>query len=194
MRVSYKWTFRGWLEGYRAGMSALTLPYRLVWGGILLLVLGGLALMEIERGYPSTWPPTSLPPRTIVLHLAAFVGICLASSVAEALVLSYFIHSRVIYFLPRQLQGKNIWWSFRIRWKDVTGIVETSDYICFCQKAPNAFVVPKSAFPNQEQVFDFIEQAENYWRHETGRNDVPSAENTGVWPPAPRVDNSQEKA
>jgi hypothetical protein len=171
MRVSYKWTFRGWLEGYRAGMSALTLPYRLVWGGILLLVLG-----------------------TIVLHLAAFVGICLASSVAEALVLSYFIHSRVIYFLPRQLQGKNIWWSFRIRWKDVTGIVETSDYICFCQKAPNAFVVPKSAFPNQEQVFDFIEQAENYWRHETGRNDVPSAENTGVWPPAPRVDNSQEKA
>ena len=189
MRVSYKWTLRGWLESFRIGLPSLALPYRLVWGGISLLLLGSLALMEIGRGYPSTWPPTSLPSRSVVLHIGSHVGVVLASSMATALVLSYFTHSRVIYFLPRQLQGKTIWFSFRIRWKDVTSIVETSDYICFCQKVPCAFVVPKSAFPNQKQVFAFIEQAESYWRHETGRNDIPPAENTGVWPPAPRVDD-----
>jgi hypothetical protein len=194
MRVSYKWTFWGWLEGYRVGLSALTLPYRLVWGGILLLFLVGLTLMEIGRGYPSMWPPIGLPPRAIVLHAVSFVGVFYASLVAEALVLSYFFHSRVIYFLPRQLQGKNIWFSFRIRWKDVTGIVETSDYICFCQKSPNAFVVPKSAFPNQEQARAFVEQVKRYWRIETGRDHPFTVENPGVWPPAPRVDDFQEQA
>ena len=193
MEVSYHWTFRGWQEGYRVGLSHLTQLYRLVWCGVLLLIVGCLILTIISQGYPSAWPPTSLPPRAIILHLGQFIGVVSASYLTTALVIGYFTRVRTVQLLPVHLAWKSNWSFNRIPWKDITDIVQTSEHICFCQNIPTAIVVPKSAFRSQAQAITFVEQAKRHWRTETGRNDIPPAENTGVWPPAPRVDDFQER-
>ena len=194
MEIRYERTYRDWQEGYRVGLSHLTLLYRLVWCCVTLFILVGLALTVIGRGYPATWPPKGLPPKAIVQHTSLFVLVLLVCYLSATLIFGYFTRVRTVQLLPVHLAWKSNWSSNLIRWKDITDIVQTSEYVFFCQNTPSAIVVPKSAFRSQAQVTAFVEEAERYWRSETGRNDIPPTENTGIWPPAPRVDDSPKSA
>lgn len=191
MEVSYKRTYRDWQEGYRVGLSHLTPAYRIVWTGLLLLFIAGPILILISDGYPATWPPTGPPSLSVLLSVGFLVGVILASYFTVAVVVGHLNRSQTIQLLPRHFAWKRRLSSNLIPWKDVTDILETGDHICFCQNIPTAVVVPKSAFPDPQQARAFVEQAEHYWRRGTGRKDPSALNALGVWPPAPRVPDSQ---
>ena len=186
VEVKFNMTWRDWLEGYRIGLSHLTLPYRLFWIGILLLFPSGEMLTLYGRGYPLTWTAANLPLRLMLIHSAMHLGVMLLSVLSTSAILGYFFRRRRVQITPRCLAYKQLWGYNRIRWKDVTDIVEDGHYIFFCQNVPVAVVVPNLAFRCQEQANVFLEQAIQYWREARGILPPLLPDTPGVWPPAPR--------
>jgi len=191
LEIAYKMAWRDRQEGYRVGLSHLTLPYLLVWIGILLLFPAGTMLTLYGKGYPTTWTAANLPLRLMILHSVIHLGIILLAAISTSAVLSYLFRSRSVQVSSRCLAWKQLWGYNRIRWERVTEIVDTGEHICFCQNYPIAVVVPKLAFAGEEQADAFLGQAIHYWHHATGRTQPPPYV-VGVWPPAPRPSNSAE--
>ena len=186
MEVKFNMTWHDRQEAYRIGLSHLTLPYRLFWIGILLLFPGGEMLNLYGRGYPLTWTTANLPLRLMLLHSAIDLGVILVSLVLTSSLLNYLFRSRSVQVSSRCLAQKQLWGYNRVRWKEVTDIVETGQHIFFCQNVPTAIVVPKLAFTGEKQADAFLEQAMRYWREAKGIPALLVPNTTGVWPPAPR--------
>ncbi len=190
MEISYKLTWRDRQEGYRVGLSHLLLPYRLVGIGGLLLMPVGMMLILYGKGYPFTWTAANLPLRLMLLNTFLPLGFLLGFFLTTAIGSGFLFRSQVVQLLPLHLAWKKARSSNLIRWKRITEIVDTGEYICFCQNYPTAVAVPKRAFPNQGQSAAFLEQATRYWREAKGLPEPSVPDTAGVWPPAPRPGDS----
>lgn len=190
--ITFNMTFRDRLEGYRIGLGHMRLLYRAIWCGVLLLWMVGFILISYGKGYPTTWPLSNLPPRSLALSMGLLLGITLGSIVFTSLVFGYLFRSLTVQVLPMHLAYKRKISSQLVRWKDVNAILVTGEYICFCQDIPSAIVVPKLAFTNQEQATAFCATALEYWHKAKGTAPPPVPDTAGSWPPAPRVSNSVE--
>ena len=192
--VTYKMALRDWQVGFRMGLSHMTPFYRVVWICLALLMTVGLLLVFSFACYPTPLPPTRLRLTPLPLTLGFLLGIILLAYASDIAIIGYL--SRLlpvtVKISPLHLTCKFGFWAGLIRWKDVTEIIEVGEHICFCQNFPSATVVPKSAFPNQEQLRAFLETAEHHWRRETGRRDPTPPDVSGIWPPAPRAGNARE--
>ena len=185
-------TWRDQQEGYRVGLSRLTLPFCFIYGSVILLIPAGLIMILYGKGYPLTWPPAALPSRLVLANTIVPLGIMFGAWLINAFLFGYLLPSRTVRLLPRHLAWKQLWLPKRIRWKQITEIVETSEHIFFCQNVPMATVVPKRAFPNQKQAAAFLEQARHFWHEATGLPPSPIPDSVGVWPPAPCPSDSAE--
>jgi len=192
--VTYKMALRDWQKGFKIGLSHMTPFYRVVWSCFALLMTVGLLLVFSFASYPTPWPPTRLRLTPLLSTMGFILGIILLAYASHIVVIGYL--SRLlpvtVRILPLHLTYRCGFLAGLIRWKDVTDILDVGGHVCFCQNFPSATVVPKSAFPNQEQANAFLEQAEHYWRRETGRRDPVPPDVSGVWPPAPRAVDSLE--
>jgi hypothetical protein len=79
-----------------------------------------------------------------------------------------------------------------LQWRHIRYIVEQGEYNCIVTRALAATVIPKTAYHNPKEANAFIEQAEHYWHQAKGITPPPGPDVSGVWPPAPRVGDSQE--
>ncbi len=189
--VTYRITFQDRIEGYRVGLAHMTLPSRIVWIMLGLLFLTLPALNTTSHHHPITWLLTTRLSPKFLEKVGLLVCVSLASYFASGLTVWQLTKIRTVKLQERHLLNRVLFGWNRIRWREVNAIVETAEHICFCQNVPTAVVVPKSAFPNKEQARAFVEQAEHYWRRGTGRKDPSALNALGVWPPAPRVPDSQ---
>ena len=183
--ISFKMTLRDGLEGYRVGLSQMPTRSWIVWGVCLFGTLIGLLLIQWSKGYPATWPPTHLPPHPVLSSMGLIVGIIFIAPVSSTILSSWLTRSRTVQISPLSFTVRYRVGSVSNPWLNVSAIMDTGEHVCFCQIVPNAIVVPKSAFPNQEQARAFLEQATDYWHRATGRT-LPPLDAAGVWPPAPR--------
>ena len=190
--VRFKMTWREWLEGYRIGLSHLMLPYLLFWVSVPLTMMIGLLLILYSKGYPSAWPPAGLPPRPLLFSMAKLSSLVFVGPLVTHTVLIYLFPSTIVQISPRCLAWKLMGSVKRIKWKNVTDVIETAEYICFCQNFPTATIIPKHAFPNREQAQAFLEQSLHYWHDATGRTQPLPLDAAGIWPPVPRSGNSVE--
>ncbi len=190
--VTYRATFQDWVEGYRVGLAHMTLLYWAIWSGILIAAAVGLGMIVLGKGYPTTWPPTTPPPRPLLLSVGLLVCILLAPYLVVSVAGWHLTRCRTVMLQHHHLVSKTRFRSHAIPWNDITDLLDTGRHFCFCQNAPAAVVVPKLAFADPEQAHAFFDQAEDCWRSERRRRDPPPPDAPGVWPPAPRAGDSQE--
>ena len=190
--ISFTITFRHWGEGVRIGWLHLRPLSRGRWLCIPLLMTAGFVLIMLGKGYPASWPPAHLPPRSVALSMGLFLSIVFVPVTSAIVIIGGLTRAQRVEISPNALTFRYKYWSTPLFWKNVVAIEETEECYCFCQETWAAFVVPRSAFPNQEQADTFMEQAMHYWRRETGYSEPQPSETSGVWPPAPQTTGFQE--
>ncbi len=78
-----------------------------------------------------------------------------------------------------------------ISWQKVKAVEEDTRYIYF-RKTWQMMTIPKDAFSSSVEAEAFFETALGYWRKAKGIPSPSAPATSGVWPPAPRVGDSQE--
>lgn len=79
-----------------------------------------------------------------------------------------------------------------LSWQQIVAIVDDRDCFYLFLEQNNAFAVPKRAFNSSTEACAFFNAALAYWRQAKGIVPPPALDVSGVWPPAPRVGDSQE--
>ncbi len=192
LQASYKLTRYDKSEALRIGLPRLGPLWCIFWFSIGPLLIVGILLICWASGYPAAWPPHVPVPLHILKDLGVLLGCILTGLITTFVMLSWLTASQAVEITPHHLLTKTSLGSKPIGWRDVTGLLATDEYVCFCVNSPSAVVVPKAAFPSKEQAHAFAEQAELYWRRATGRKDPPPLDSAAVWPPAPRPMDAQE--
>ena len=191
MKITYKMTRLDVQESYRIGIPRMSLGWWLLLTGYLLACASGLLWLLWAEGYHAHWPPTGpFPWHTLAFTLA---GLCFGLSTFFPLMLFACLLSPrlTVRIDPLTFTTERGGGRAKLKWKEVREILDTGEYLCFRTYLPAVTVVPRSAFPNNEQARAFAEQAGLYWRRATGRKDPQALNSLGVWPPAPSAANFQ---
>lgn len=186
-KVTYRSTLQDWLEAHKTGLSYMSPLHRAELGGAFLLMTAGLAAVVWGKGYPTAWPP-GLPPRALLLSIGLLSLFIFAPYPVLSLVGWYLTRLRTVTLQDRHLVTRTRFRWNVVRWLKVTDILDTGHHFCFCHNVPAAVAIPKSAFADPAQARAFLEQAEHYWRQETGQQDPVPPNAAGVWPPAPTLE------
>ena len=94
-----------------------------------------------------------------------------------------------IAIAPEGFRFQNTDYAISVRWEKLSEVTESKQHLIFLLSSLRAFVIPKSAFPDEEHARAFLETALAY-QAGTLSEDVQSPETT-AWPPPPhRMDRS----
>jgi hypothetical protein len=187
LEIHYKMTRQAWLEEYRIGLPRLSLTWCLLWiTGLSLLI----SVILLTFWAVAVWLPGSPFPWHTLKHMSLVIGPCAIGfvlagyfNVSEDRLLT--TRTQVVQITPQKLLlgeiiPQNFWlaerrgsyqWRGRYRWRRVTEIFVTDEYVCFCLGLPTATLVPKADFKSDEQIRAFVEQAGLYWRKATRRGE-----------------------
>jgi hypothetical protein len=88
----------------------------------------------------------------------------------------------VIEITPEMFRFQNPEYEIRAKWEKISGVALTETHVVFMLLALRSFVIPRSAFTNEEHARAFLNAALAY---QAGTlTDTPATETT-AWPPPP---------
>ena len=147
MIVAYKLTRHDRREALRLALPCFSLAWRIVFTSMFLLFFGGLLTIFWSAGYSGTWPLRGPFPWHVLKDVSIFAGIILVTLLANISVILLLTASQSVEITPLHLSLRTKITTNPTRWKDVTHIFNTEEYVCFCMNMPTAVVIPKRAFP-----------------------------------------------
>ncbi len=185
--VYYQMGLRQWQKSFQVGLAHMTPLSRIMWFVLLLLIPMSSLINLWLAHYPLTWPLTQLPPLPPLFQIRLHLVANLCGYVIGAVLVGCSSQLRTVQVTPNFLVSRKWGLSQRTRWRNVTAVHDTDDYICFCRNLPAAITIPKTAFRNDTKANAFFETALTYWHSaKAGRTPLNVPAQDGVWPPAPR--------
>lgn len=115
------------------------------------------------------------------LSFCILLGLCLGTLI---------IRTRTFTIDPEYCRLKTFMGG-KIRWTSFSSVIDDADYFYFVGWS-RIVHIPKRAFDSSAEAYAFFETALGYWRKAKGIAPPPTPDTSGVWPPAPRVGDSQE--
>ena len=190
MEVTYEltpddlWSFQVY---YRRHKASIRLSLLYTFAGVLGIVFIGGLLAIVE-----SWLKTHQIDWAMLFLLAGatyFTRRFLPPTKARAIKLASqkpgFFCEHIVSVSPEWLAEKTSVHDAKVAWTTLHSLEEDQSHFYFFTSKISALIIPKRAFSGPHEAEAFLNTARLYWN--AAKNGTPlAAEDTAVWPPAPR--------